>query len=200
MSETTDVPVRVADSKDEVGRAIAVQVTAFAADPIMRWLWPEPEAYLRHFPELVRGFGGGAFGSESAHVTEDFSGCALWLPPGVHPDGEALDALFERTLDDPVLAEITEVVEQMDRAHPAEPHWHLAFIGSDPGQRGRGIGGALLDHTLRCIDEQGLHAYLESSNPRNVTLYERHGFEVIGEIRVGGSPPVIPMLRVPRGG
>ena len=30
------------------------------------------------------------------------------------------------------------------------------------------------------------------------TLYLRHGFEVIGEIRVGAGPLVTPMLRRPR--
>jgi hypothetical protein len=32
----------------------------------------------------------------------------------------------------------------------------------------------------------------KSSEP---ALYERHGFEVIGEIRVGSCPPIVPMLR-----
>ena len=40
-------------------------------------------------------------------------------------------------------------------------------------------------------------AYLESSNLRNVPLYERHGFEVLGPIQVGGSPVFTPMLRDP---
>lgn len=50
---------------------------------------------------------------------------------------------------------------------------------------------------LACIDEDHLHPYLESSNPANISLYRRHGFEVIREVRVGGSPPSIPMLRPP---
>jgi hypothetical protein len=41
-------------------------------------------------------------------------------------------------------------------------------------------------------------AYLESSNLRNVPLYERHGFKVLGTIQAGGSPPITPMLRKPR--
>jgi RimJ/RimL family protein N-acetyltransferase len=48
------------------------------------------------------------------------------------------------------------------------------------------------------IDAEGLPAYLESSNPRNISLYQRFGFEAIGEIRAGGSPPVVPMLRKAR--
>jgi ribosomal protein S18 acetylase RimI-like enzyme len=86
----------------------------------------------------------------------------------------------------------------MEESHPHEPHWHLAFIGVDPAHQGQGIGAALLRYALERIDELGLHAYLESSNPANIPLYSRHGFEVLCEIRVGGSPVVTPMIRVPR--
>jgi ribosomal protein S18 acetylase RimI-like enzyme len=90
------------------------------------------------------------------------------------------------------------MLEQMGDAHPEAPHWHLAFVGVDPAHQGRGLGSALLRHTLARVDAERLHAYLESSNPANVPLYRRHGFEVIREIRVAGSPAVIPMVRRPR--
>jgi ribosomal protein S18 acetylase RimI-like enzyme len=112
----------------------------------------------------------------------------------VGPDGDALEALVRDTVPEPARSEVRSILEQMDEAHPYEPHWHLAFIGVDPVWHGRGIGAALLRHALERIDEKGLPAYLESSNPRNVPLYQRHGFAVIREIRVGDSPPVIPML------
>jgi hypothetical protein len=34
-------------------RAIDIQVLAFAADPVIRWLWPEPHQYLINFPTLL---------------------------------------------------------------------------------------------------------------------------------------------------
>ena len=37
-----------------------------------------------------------------------------------------------------------------------------------------------MEYALRKCDETGTQAFLESSNPRNVALFERHGFEVIG--------------------
>ena len=49
------------------------------------------------------------------------------------------------------------------------------------------------------VDEDGTPAYLESSNPVNISLYQRHGFEVLGTIQVGTSPPITPMLRQPLG-
>jgi ribosomal protein S18 acetylase RimI-like enzyme len=182
----------------EAPRAVSVQMMAFSSDPVMRWVWPEPHEYLRHFPSLVRGFGGRAFENGTAYATGDFHGGSLWLPPGVAPDGDALDRLLKDTVGEPVRSEVSSILEQMGEAHPHEPHWHLAFIGVDPTHQGRGIGAALLRHALARIDEQSSHSYLESSNPANIPLYQRHGFEVIREIRVGGSPPVFPMLRVPR--
>lgn len=72
------------------------------------------------------------------------------------------------------------------------------MIGVDPAHQGGGIGSALIAEGLKAVDRDGLIAYLESSNPRNIPLYQRHGFEVIGEIQSGSSPTVRPMLRKAR--
>jgi ribosomal protein S18 acetylase RimI-like enzyme len=146
----------------------------------------------------VHGFGGGAFGHGAAWVVGGFLGGTLWLPAGASPDGDSLDRLLEETVPEPARSECDAVLEQMSASHPKEPHWHLAFIGVDPAHHGRGLGSELLRHTLAGIDRDHLHSYLESSNPANLPLYRRHGFEVIREIRVGDAPPVFPMLRLPR--
>ena len=56
----------------------------------------------------------------------------------------------------------------------------------------------LMEGALERCDEEGLIAYLESSNPANIPLYQRHGFEIIGEIQAPGTPVVTPMLRPAR--
>jgi ribosomal protein S18 acetylase RimI-like enzyme len=163
-------------------------------------LWPQAHDYLQSFPRLVHGFGGGAFrnGGRGADVVEGFLAAALWLPPGVLPDEDALDALMQETVAEPARSEVVSVLEQMAACHPKEKHWHLAFIGVDVAHQGQGIGADLMRHRLAQIDATGACAYLESSNPRNIHFYQRHGFEIVREIRVGGSPPVTPMVRVPR--
>ena len=85
-----------------------------------------------------------------------------------------------------------------DPWHPAEPYWYLALIGVEPNARGKGLGEALMRRAVARCDEEQAPAYLESSNPRNISLYERHGFEVMGEVQVGLAPLVTPMLRRPR--
>lgn len=72
------------------------------------------------------------------------------------------------------------------------------MIGVDPAKQGNGYGSALLKHAVERCDGEGKPAYLESSSPRSIPLYQRHGFELLGTIQVGSSPPLFPMLREPR--
>jgi ribosomal protein S18 acetylase RimI-like enzyme len=147
---------------------------------------------------MARAFGGRAFAHASALATDDYIGVALWLPPGVEADGEALSAVMQSTVAPAKLEDGAGLFEQMAAYHPHEPHWYLPLIGADPAHFGEGHGDALMAHALARCDREGKPAYLESTNPRNMSLYERHGFETLGAIQVGSSPPLIPMLRKPR--
>ena len=186
--------VRSATAAEE-DRVYAVLAMAFVNDPASRWTWPDPHTYLTTFAAIAKAFGGGAFAAGTAHVVGDFAGAALWLPSGVHADEETMGALMFQTAPAAMHSELFAVVEQMGSYHPTEPHWYLPMIGIDPIQQGRGLGSELLRHALAACDRDGEPAYLESSNPKNVPLYQRHGFEVLGEIQVGASPTIYPMLR-----
>jgi ribosomal protein S18 acetylase RimI-like enzyme len=102
---------------------------------------------------------------------------------------------MEKSVDKGRLPEIFAVLEQMAHFHPGEPHWYLPLIGVDPGVQSRGLGSALLRHVLARCDRERVPAYLESTNPRNSSLYERFGFQAIGRIQTSSSPAIIPMLR-----
>lgn len=189
--------IKTATSTDE-GSLIGVLTLAFSTDPMARWSQPDPAKYLENFPVLARAFGGNAFAKRTAYFADGYAGAALWLPPGISPDEETMIGLVEKTAPDVIKADLFGVFEQMGKYHPTEPHWYLPLIGVDPSQQGNGVGSALMKHAVAVCDRDGMIAYLESSNPRNVSLYERHGFEVIGEIQVGSSPTMRPMLRKPR--
>jgi ribosomal protein S18 acetylase RimI-like enzyme len=179
----------------ERASAIATLVVAFAADPIFRWLWPEPGEYLTHFPALAEAFGGAAFGEGTAWRLGDFHGAALWMAPGVEPDGDATVAKLESSISPDLLADAMGLVERMDELHPSFEHWYLPWIGVDVAYQGQGLGSALMRPCLGVVDQDHLPAYLDSTNPRNIPFYERHGFTVINESRSGSSPPMIGMLR-----
>lgn len=183
---------------ENAARAFSTIVLSFSADPATRWTWPDPQDYIVNMPRLAQAFGSAAFTHDSAFGIDGYSGMALWLPPGVQPDEEAMVDIVQRTAPASIRDEIFGVFEQMSAFHPVEPHWYLPLIGVDPASQGKGLGGALMRHALDRCDRDGLPAYLESSNPRNITLYQRFGFESLGVIQVGTSPRLVPMLRRPR--
>ena len=50
---------------------------------------------------------------------------------------------------------------------PRERHFYLFFMAVNPSFQGKGLGSAILEATLKHIDETGMPAYLENSNVRN---------------------------------
>jgi ribosomal protein S18 acetylase RimI-like enzyme len=189
-----DSLIRTATAAD-AERCLAVLTLAFGSDPPCRWTWPDPQQYLEAFPRFARAFGGSALELGTAHYYEDFSGVALWLPPGAAPDEASLVRVIQETVAAARKDAVFSIFEQMEAFHPREAHWHLPLIGVDPAHQGKGIGAALLRHVLSACDEQKVLAYLEATSSRNVSLYERHGFEALGSIQVADAPPIVPMVR-----
>ena len=175
-----------------------VLAEAFCNDPLFVWEFPDDTAR----PRILRAM--------FAHITEHVylpagvsafceHGAALWQPPGVQLDkqiepGQA--AAFVNAVEGQI-GRLMSLVAVLEDAHPVEPHWYLPMIGVRPTAQGKGIGGRLLEFTLNQIDEQGDAAYLEATSPRNAALYERHRFEVVGELKVADSPTLFPMWRKP---
>jgi GNAT superfamily N-acetyltransferase len=195
--EPVTVPVKAATASD-VADVVAVEVLAFNTDPIARWLYPNPHQYLTYFPQFVRTFGGQAFEQNTAYNLDDYAGAALWFPPNVETDAELLIDLIQHSVAERDQPDLFDFLEQMGHYHPTEPHWYLAMLGVEPNRQSKGYGSALIQNVLQDCDRTQTPAYLESSHPRNVPFYQRHGFEVIGTIQAGASPTMYPMIRYPQ--
>ena len=192
--------IRTATGSSVEASIIDVLVRAFSADPVAQWIWPDPQQYQMNFPSFVKAFGGEAFAHGSAYYVDGYAAAALWLPPVVLPDEDMLSSIFQRSVSEQFQTDVFTVFEQMGRYHPSEPHWYLPLMGVDPLKQGKGFGSTLMQHALVQCDRESKLAYLESSSPRSVPFYKRHGFELLGTIQLGNSPPIFPMLRRPSGG
>ncbi|MDJ0571844.1 MAG: GNAT family N-acetyltransferase [Pleurocapsa sp. MO_192.B19] len=126
------------------------------------------------------------------------------MPPQSKPDNDTIGAYLQQTISQQQQEEVLAVFEKMVSYHPEEPHWYLAMFGVEPTQQKKGYGSALMKHTLAMCDRrrrqaspdrEGKIAYLESSSLKSIPFYEKHGFRVIGEVQVGESPTIFPMLR-----
>jgi ribosomal protein S18 acetylase RimI-like enzyme len=126
---------------------------------------------------------------------------AVWVPPrgpdDPGADFSAVGMVNQMALGEEVMARRLEAMIPMLGASPATPHWYLAFVGTRAASRGRGLASALISAVTRRCDADGVGAYLESSDPANVPLYERHGFVVTGEAVIVGGPTVPLMWRDP---
>ncbi|HEV2924279.1 MAG TPA: GNAT family N-acetyltransferase [Solirubrobacteraceae bacterium] len=138
---------------------------------------------------------------EETYTTAGTVAVAVWERPGEWkvPLGRQLRMLpamvkvFSRHLP-----RVLRALTVLERKHPREPHYYLAFIGVEPEWQGRGLGAAVLAPVLKRCDDERMPAFLEASTPRNRGLYERHGFSVTEEFRLGhGAPPQWRMWRVP---
>jgi GNAT superfamily N-acetyltransferase len=179
---------------------------AFQDDPVMSWLLPDADRRAAALPVYFGAVARHHFLSGgAAEVTTDGSGvgaAALWDPPGhwrqTPREQIAMMPAMVRVFRGR-LGPARALGEKMKAAHPSEPHWYLAIIGSDPSARGTGCGHALMRSRLDRCDAEHAPAYLESSNPDNIGYYNRFGFDVTGEITIsGGGPTLWPMWRQPR--
>lgn len=196
--------VEVLDRPQAVRIAGPLLGRAFVEDPVWAWVVRGADRERR----LVDAFT--AFLAISTRragtkvlVTPERDVAAVWRAPGGWKDG-----LRDSIGATPTLARALRVggtrrgmrlQSAITEHHPDEPHWYLEVLGALPEARGRGGGARVMQPLLDRCDADGVLAYLESSNPRNLSFYERHGFVRQPPLSVGGGCPVLtPMRREPR--
>lgn len=187
---------------DDTGVLARLFAAAFATDPVMDWIArPAPQrthALEQFFFWLLRVR---AIPHGEVWMAADASCCAAWLPPGAEasPGGLVeqikLLPLFVRLCGFPRLLRGSAMADAMEKNHPKAPHFYLAFVAVAPRLQGMGLGGAILEATVKRADAADMPAYLENSNPKNTRLYERAGFVAKADIAPKGAPALIPMWR-----
>ena len=182
---------------EDRAKTLTTLLSAFRADPVERWLYPDEHHYDEFFPAFVAAFGGEAFTHDTVWRLGDFAAVALWLSPTAEPDGDEIVRVLTTTVDESRHRDTMAAIDQMDAAHPRYPHWYLPWFGVDARLQGTGLGGTLMAECLRAVDETELPAYLETPNPRTISFYERCGFRVTGSTHTADCPPITFMLREP---
>ena len=195
MTHLSTIFARTPIETDDRADVVAVLTSAFAADPVIRWMYPSARAYLAAFPRFLEAFGGLAFAQGTVTLDLERRTAAMWMAPGLAPDDAAIEACLLETVEATKLEDLFPVFEGMAAAHPDFPHWYLPWFGVDAATQGIGYGSSLMELCLAHIESDGLPVYLETPNPRNIAFYQRHGFRVTGSCRHGECPPVTFMLR-----
>lgn len=197
MSPTAPLEIRTATADDR-DAVLATILLAFATDPVARFAAPTPPGYLASMGMFSSVMCDAGLPGGSVYVAPGYTGAAIWHRPGAKIDEDAIVTGVASTVPEDRQEAMFGMFMGMAEHHPEEDHWYLAQIGVDPSAQGRGVGSSLMKHVLAQVDAEHLPAYLESSNPLNIPLYERFGFEIVGEIAVAEGVTMTPMLRAAR--
>jgi len=187
----TDSPsIRVAGNADRA-RIAAMLARAFADDPAIGYIFPDPAVRARKLPRLFALlFDEDADGMRL--VTAGGEAATLWRGPGRtrttywHVLRQALPMIGTFGT---ALGRALAVSNAIDLHFPRGDYWYLHIAGCDPAAQGRGLGGAAVRAGLERIAGSGLPAYLETATERNLGFYRALGFEVLGDWRIAKDGP-----------
>lgn len=188
--------IESAESGD-VGKAIAVLGDAFAADPLMLFLFRDNPGGVRagameffalllrarlalDMPALVLRKGGKVLGAAMGY---DISR-PVW-PDDLTQEWNRFEARI------PGFAARLADYDKICEAHqPEQAHYYLGVIGVDPALQGQGAGKAMLDAFCAAshADPASAGVYLDTANPASLRFYYNNGFVLRGEGRLEDAP------------
>jgi GNAT superfamily N-acetyltransferase len=189
-----------------------IAAAGFYDDPMMSWLLQDGDRRRSQLTVMFRGLAEDCVPDRGHVLLADDSSVCLWRDPtfdhhaedsGDRGDGEdgaeaEAEAEHPSPFDDDEQARFGILRTAMHEAHPTEVHWYLNVVATRPSERSRGLGAAVLAPILARADADGLPCYLESTNPRNRTLYYRNGFEDLGDIHLDDGVSMRRMWRLPQ--
>jgi ribosomal protein S18 acetylase RimI-like enzyme len=112
-------------------------------------------------------------------VIGDLDGVAVWLPfltPEIPDHEQRLEAACGR-----YTTRFRALGQVMEANHPIGHHEYLPYLAVRPNLRGRGLGRTLLEYHHTKLNLTNQAAYLEAASPASIRLYQRHGYQLIGE-------------------
>lgn len=193
-----DPAITALDDRDpRLAGLVDVLARAFEDNPGYTNLLPDVRMRRAALPVIFRAFGGlHAETGDTDVLCEggEVRAGAIWAPPGRDVGLATLVRIGLPRLAWRIglratrrLVGINGELDALRDRHCPGPHWCLLDVAVEPGAQGRGLGGALVRHGLRTrADAGGLPSYLYTSVPAHVGYYERFGFELLCEERMGG--------------
>ena len=183
-------------SEEEQSIAVNILLLAFASDPFQRYLMPGPSIYFQNSTIWFNNIVSQSISIQALLGTENHSGVAVWFPPEHLVQFEAIEKTY-KDFPDSIHQDIFKYFAEFEKNKPKDA-WYLEYLGVDPRSQSLGLGSLILKDSLSKIDDRHQPAYLESSNPRNMSLYERHGFKTVNKFQFGEGPLIHTMFREAR--
>ncbi|MBC7304676.1 MAG: GNAT family N-acetyltransferase [Nocardia sp.] len=178
----------------DLDRASEILGLAFADYPWTDWCVAE-DSHLERISSLQRLYlEDMALPHGCAYIDDNVHGVAAFLPPHAPAPPEEVSVKIAELHGDR-FDRVMAADEQLSELPIPQGAWLLATIGTAPESRGTGLGAALMKHGLAELDRAGNSCWLDTATERNLPLYQRFGFTVIGQVALDDGPTVWRMHR-----
>lgn len=170
---------------DELSYVAELLMKSFKADPHMLWLLEKSKNKNKFFityKHVVYE----TFRMGYIYMTKDKLGVALWHtrdkdPSRLRAFARDFAFVFKQGLK-------TGLRSQKDKNITAKhfpkhsPYVYLFMIGVSPQARGKGLASKLMDPVLEHCNLNNIPVYLETSNPSNIAIYQKRGFQITDKV------------------
>ncbi|CAN8070131.1 unnamed protein product [Agarophyton chilense] len=210
MATTSAAPMRPNGVRSDVKRhhiphLASTLASAFEDDPLLHYLYgpnvgnvyENNEAF---FSALLRSELRRVPQHTTIHASQDDGCVAIWNHVGHWDHAESLDFIAAACrIFGTRVVHVANTMKKLKQKHPTEAHMFLSVLGTRKQQQGKGNGSRVISQMLRQCDRDGVAVYLESSNKNNIPFYEKHRFQVVGDISglPRDCPPVAALWRNP---
>ncbi|MEM9151544.1 MAG: GNAT family N-acetyltransferase [Cyanobacteria bacterium P01_F01_bin.3] len=194
----------------QIDTASKIAANAFMADPVFSYLTPDdPKLKFQALTWLMSRLIYYCMQYGHTYTTSDLKGIAVWLPPS----GEFSSSLFQQLklalqlelYKLPVkvgwkrLKRWRHVFQTIDRTQRQDmgksSYWELGLMAVHPDSQGQGIGTQLLKPILDRTSDEGLPCYVVTATEPAVNFYQKNGFEVLRNQRLGDHAPLFWALK-----
>lgn len=179
----------------QISVASEVLAKAFENDPVFSYIFPkEDQKRMAKMKQLFMVSLRYSEPFDSIYTTDSLKGVAIWIPPGKYP--MSFWQTFQLALTMPFKLgwggmkrgiPLFNKIEDCHQECMSEPHWYLNVLGVDPLYQGQGVGGKLIEPILKQADGENLPCYLETDGEKNVSFYQKRGFQVVKTFDLPGS-------------
>jgi len=175
---------------DYVEKACKVAGRAFHNDPVTIFTYQgekERKELIQYGFYMLYKYGikhGLAFAT-----SKNLEGITIWLPPNkTYPSKWAMMrhggfytirkvGLKVKTMKRTLI--IFNYEEDRHKHLVPYDHWYLQNIAVEPEEQGKGYGGRLISTMIKKIESDELPIYLETNTEKNVSIYQKYGFEIL---------------------
>ncbi len=184
-------------AEEHIEAAAQIYTRAFFNDNLFKYLLPKEKSRKKALYHLFKPTV--AFNikyGEIYGIGTPLQGVATWKTPGVKKKPTLRGVMqcgFGRMLISPFVLTMVRGIglgkksKEMHKKIAPGDHFYLEMLSVDPNSHGQGWSSKLVKPMMAIAKERGLPVYLETSNPRNVAIYEHFGLTMVEKFAVGGT-------------